>query len=51
MKFVTFNSVTYLTNIERTTSNMKIFNIVCGFNNIERQSLKKVKNHKQHIDK
>ncbi|OXU13563.1 hypothetical protein B9P84_02240 [Citrobacter braakii] len=22
---------------------MKIFNIVCGFNNIERQSLKKVK--------
>jgi len=33
----------HLTNIERITSNMKIFNIVCGFNNIERQSLKKVK--------
>jgi len=33
----------HLTNIERNMSNTKIFNIVCWFNNIERQSLKKVK--------
>ncbi|BBW42566.1 hypothetical protein STN0717CIT72_40220 [Citrobacter portucalensis] len=33
----------HLTNIERNMSITKIFNIVCWFNNIERQSLKKVK--------
>ncbi|AHB42869.1 hypothetical protein Q786_00370 [Salmonella enterica subsp. enterica serovar Agona str. 24249] len=43
MIFVTFNSVTHLTNIERNMPNMKIFNIVCWLNNIERQILKKVK--------
>ncbi|AGR57249.1 hypothetical protein A464_63 [Salmonella bongori N268-08] len=43
MIFVTFNSVTHLTNIEKNMSNMKIFNIVCWLNNIERQTLKKVK--------
>ena len=36
----------YLTNIESYMSNRKIFNIVCWLNNIERQTLKKVKKPK-----